>query len=188
MGVSGLPRGETMTDKRLDKLVRAFEKGDESAFDALYEATSTDVYYTILMVLKDPSLSEDIMQDTYMKMIESLPKYQAKGEFRAWIKTIAKRRALNVYNERKREGPSDADEGPLSLLSSEDASEKRFYLEELMRILDEEEKEIVIRHAVLGEKHKTIAKTINRPLGTVLWKYQNALKKLRREGGAPDEE
>ncbi len=177
-----------MTDKRLDKLVRAFAKGDESAFDALYEATSADVYYTILMVLKDPSLSEDIMQDTYMKMIESLPKYRPQGKFRAWIKTIAKRLALNAYHERKKESPHDDDEGPLSLLAQEDGSEKRSELEELMRTLDEEEKEIVIRHAVLGEKHKDIAEALARPLGTVLWKYRNALGKMRRKGGAPDEE
>ncbi len=177
-----------MTDKRLDKLVRAFEKGDESAFDALYEATSTDVYYTILLVLKDPSLSEDIMQETYMKMIEALPGYRPRGEFRAWIKTIAKRMALNAYNRRKKELPSDEGEGPLSLLTSGDDAEKRSELAELLRILDEEEKEIVIRHAVLGEKHKTIAEALERPLGTVLWKYRDALRKLRRMGGEPDEE
>ncbi len=177
-----------MNKHKLENIVEAFKNGDETAFDRLYEETKTDVYYTILLVLKDPSLSEDIMQETYLKMIENLPGYRRKGEFRAWIKTIAKRLAINAYHKRKKETAIDADEHPNLFESEGQDSEKRYYLEELMNILSEEEQTIVIRHAILGDKHKDIAKDLDKPLGTVLWKYKNALEKMRKEGGGFDEE
>ncbi len=176
-----------MNKNKLENIVEAFKNGDETAFDRLYEETKTDVYYTILLVLKDPSLSEDIMQDTYLKMIENIQSYKRKGEFKAWLKTIAKRLAINAYNKRKKETPMDAAENP-NLFESENRDlEKRYYLEKLLNVLNEEEKTIVIRHAVLGDKHKDIAEDLKKPLGTVLWKYQNALEKMRKEGGEFDE-
>lgn len=55
------------------------------------------------------------------------------------------------------------------------------YLDELTATLTEEEREIVIMHAVWGYKHKEIAKEKGLPLGTVTWKYNEAIKKLRKE-------
>lgn len=173
----------TMNNRRLEKYVKAFKKGDEDAFDHIYEATRADVYYTIYYVVKDVQLSEDLMQDTYLKMIEHLERYEGRGKFRAWIKTIAKRTALNAIKQRQKETPSDQ----TAEYTSESAQlEKKAYTQELLEVLGEEEKEIVIRHAVLNETHKTIAEALDKPLGTITWKYKRALEKMRKEGGEQD--
>lgn len=176
-----------MTKRALNRTVEAFRRGDPHAFDALYEATRVDVYYLILNILRDEGLAEDVMQDTYMKMIEKLPEYEARGEFKAWLMTLAKNLALNAYNRRKREIAVDYDENaPLFEVIYPD-SEKRYLVQSLLEKLEPVEREIVIRHALFDEKHRVIAETLGMPLGTVLWKYREAIKKLRKEGGFPGE-
>lgn len=171
-----------MANTKLDTYLKRFKEGDEQAFDKLYEATKTAVYYTILSILKDPSLSEDIMQETYIKMIKEMDNYQAKGQFLPWIKTMAYRLAINEYNRNKRHTSVDINESEYLFEGVYGQSEDTYYLQELLKVLPEDEKEIVVRHVILEEKHKDIAAQLDLPLGTVLWKYQKALKTLKKAG------
>lgn len=173
-----------MNNKRLDRYVKAFKMGKEQAFDTIYDETRTVVYYTILGILKDEELSEDIMQDTYIKMINQLDKYQFDAGFRAWMKTIARNLAINEFNRRKKEHSVDATEDEYLFETTEQNSEDRYYLNELLKTLPDDEREIVVRHAMYEETHKSIANDMNMPLGTVLWKYQKALKTMKRKDGA----
>ncbi|MFW6285383.1 MAG: RNA polymerase sigma factor [Bacillota bacterium] len=177
-----------MDEKKLHKYIKAFKKGDESAFDVLYDATKTPVYYTILSIIKDESLTEDLMQDTYIKMIKELDRYTDKGSFVAWVKTIARNTALNAYKRRSREVDYDIQEGgELIFGQTEDSQEQRYEVEELLKHLREEEREIIIRHAIMDETHRSIAESMDKPIGTVLWTYRNAIKKLKKIGGDPHE-
>ncbi len=180
--------GGLTVNKQLDKAVKAFMKGDERAFNYIYEHTRVPVYYTILGILKDKSLAEDVMQDTYLKMIEQLPKYTPKHQFTAWIKTIARNQALNLYNRRAKEQMVDVNESDYLLEKVFSRSEDQYFLKELLATLPADEREIVIAHAVMEEKHKDIAKRLDMPLGTVLWKYRKALKALKKKGGVSHEE
>ncbi len=172
-----------MNNKRLDKHVKAFSMGKEDAFDIIYEETKTVVYYTVLSVLKDESLSEDIMQETYIRMIKSLDQYKYDAGFRAWMKTIAKNLALNEYKRRQKTNHVDQMDNEYLFESVDDNSETKYYLNQLLHSLPDDEKEIVVRHTIYEETHKVIAQSMNIPLGTVLWKYQKALKALKRKDG-----
>jgi len=174
---------------RLDQAVRAFKKGDEAAFDTIYELTRSDVYYTALLIVKDESLAEDILQETYLKMVDNLSTYQERGRFRAWIRTIAKRLAINAYHQQQRDLSVDASQTGENLFGGvEDQAEDRRYLEELFQSLDATEQEIVIRRAVLQEKHRTIAKKLDLPIGTVTYKYKRSLEKLREAAAGKEGE
>ncbi len=177
-----------MDNQTLNEAVNKLKQGDDAYFEVIYEATKTKVYYTILTIVKDPSMAEDIMQDTYLKMLDSIKKYKNKNQFQAWLTTIARNLAINTFNKRKKEVYVDEDVNPNIFGSVEDQSEKAAYLREIMRDLSHEEQEVVIRHVILGEKHKTIAKALNKPLGTITWMYQNALKKIRTKAGDDHDE
>jgi RNA polymerase sigma-70 factor, ECF subfamily len=168
--------------KKLDYAVQKFKQGDEAYFDIIYEETKTKVYYTILSIVKDHSLAEDLMQETYLKMIEALPKYKRKNQFPAWIATIARNLAINTFNKRKKELLVDIDESEYMFGSEESPQENRYYLDKLLNVLNDDEKQVVIRHVILDEKHKDIALALDKPLGTITWMYQNALKKLKKAG------
>jgi RNA polymerase sigma-70 factor (ECF subfamily) len=57
----------------------------------------------------------------------------------------------------------------------------RMVLETAMSILDAEERQIVVLHAMAGFKHREIAEVLDLPTGTILSKYNRALKKIRKE-------
>jgi RNA polymerase sigma-70 factor (ECF subfamily) len=57
--------------------------------------------------------------------------------------------------------------------------EDKLVLETTLEILAEDERQIVLLHAVSGMKHKEIAKNLGIPLSTALSKYHRALKKLK---------
>ncbi len=175
-----------MDEKTLTHHVKALKKGNLSHFDAVYEATRVQVYYTALLVLKDESLAEDIMQETYLKMLESLPSYRPKQKFVAWLTTIARNLSINAYNRRKRELYLEDEKVEGLFGGQQDASENTYYLAQLLAVLSDDEKHVIIEHVVLGKKHKDIATTLQKPLGTITWMYQNALKKLRRKAGEDD--
>lgn len=90
-----------MTDKKLTKAIQRYKNGDESSFKILYEATKTRAYYTILTIVKNDRDAEDILQDTYMRVIKSIQSYQENTHFAAWVSTIAKNLAINHYHQRK---------------------------------------------------------------------------------------
>ncbi|TVP94149.1 MAG: RNA polymerase sigma factor [Acholeplasmatales bacterium] len=177
-----------MNHQKLNHHVEQLKQGDLSVFDAVYDMTRVGVYYTILTIVKDIGLTEDLMQETYLKMLDSLPRYRKRHQFQAWLNTIAKNLAINTYNKRKREQPVDQDADPSVFGVTHDQQEKAYALQELLAVLNEEEKIVVIRFVVLEEKHKDIAKHLGKPVGTVTWMYQNALKKMRRKAGEEDDE
>ncbi len=172
--------------RELDYYVKRFKKGDQTAFDILYDQTKTPVYYTIYSVLKDKSHTEDIMQETYMQMIKKIDSYTPKGQFLPWLKTIAHNKALNAYKHQSHETPIDTQDSVWKLTAAVPDEISRYRLENMLSILDEEEQLIVVRHVILNETFKTLSKHLNRPLGTVLWKYNQALKKMKRKDGDTD--
>lgn len=170
-----------MATLQLKELVRQLQDGDLSVFDDIYYQTKNLVYYTILNILKDQSLSEDIMQDTYLKALEKIHTYRDRVSFSAWIVTIGKNLALNEYNKRKREMNVDIAEDEHLFGSTESSSEKELIIRDLLNRLNESEREIVILHIVGDLKHREVAKIVNKPLGTVTWIYNEAMKKLRTD-------
>ena len=75
-----------------------------------------------------------------------------------------------------------ASEELTTINKSEENIEDRLYLHNLInRVLSENDREIFILHALYGYKNKEIAKFLNMPLGTVLWKYNRAIKVLKEK-------
>jgi RNA polymerase sigma-70 factor (ECF subfamily) len=159
--------------------VSRFKKGDQDAFRILYEETKTRAYYTILLIVKDKGDAEDLLQETYMKVYDKIESYQSGTHFSAWVNTIARNLALTFYQKNKKTTVQDIAENEILYGSFDEQFEEKAYLDHLMKHLSKEDQEIVLRHVILKEKHKDIAADLKMPLGTVTWRYQQALKKLR---------
>ena len=86
---------------KINKLANDLKSGDASVFDELYELTYKVIYYSVLSILKDRSKSEDIVQDTYMRLLKNIDKYQ-DNNFVGYLVTMAKNLAINEYIQRKR--------------------------------------------------------------------------------------
>lgn len=85
------------------QLVERALKKDHEAFSQLYYQTYDKNYYLVLKLVKSEQDAEDILQDTYIKILEKLSQYQYKGEssFAAWTSTIASNTALDFLRKKR---------------------------------------------------------------------------------------
>ncbi len=168
-----------MTKNELNQHVKRLQDGDMSVFDVIYHETKSVVYYTILGIVKDKSLAEDIMQETYLKSLEKIHSFKPRYSFGSWLVTIARNMAFNEYNRRKRELSYDPNEDEYIFGQEESSSEKELLVREMLEYLDETEREVIVMHILGDMKHREIAETLKKPLGTVTWIYNKAINKLK---------
>ncbi len=170
-----------MSNSDIKILVKKLQSGDMSVFDDLYYQTKDIVFYSILGILKDYSLSEDIMQDTYLKALNKIHSYKPTHSFKSWIVTIAKNLSINEFNRRKKETSIDIQTDEMFLGKTESRSENQILIEQIFRVLNDTEREIVLLHVIGDLKHREISALLNKPIGTVTWSYKNSLEKLKNE-------
>ena len=174
-----------MTDEKLEKKVAALKNGDTGAFDYIYDRTNRSVYFSIFYIVRDKMHAEDIMQETYVRAISVIAQYRAGTNFTAWLRSIGKSLALNHLKRAGREIPTDFEEDAYKYGTSE--SELPFIFDLAAKILSEEEYEIIMLCHVAGYKRREVAEMLGMPIGTVTWKNNEALKKLKarleKEGG-----
>lgn len=168
---------------KLEKHVAALKGGDEKAFDYVYDCTYKAVFFTVYHVLNDKQLAEDITQETYLTAIKKLGMYKEGTNFCGWLITISKRLAINEYNRGKgREFSVDFMENE-SLYGEYYVEDKTDHtlLDLAKSILSEEEYRIVTMCAIAGYKRREVAEIMEIPIGTVTWKYNEAIKKLEKK-------
>lgn len=168
-----------MTLKELDGYIKKYIRGDKDSFDVIYYETQTSVYLSIYFIIKNKDIIEDLMQDTYMKVIESIHMYKVGTNFKAWISRIARNIAINEYNKRKKvELLEDASHYTFNDIVSNNHVSK---FHNMIKLLEGLEKEVVVYHLVLNMKFKEIALIIDKPLSTVFSLYKKAIKFIKEE-------
>lgn len=169
--------------EKLNAAMIALQNGDTNALATIYDLTYKGVFTFVLPIVKDYSIAEDVMQATYISVYENAKSYTKGTNVRNWILTIAKNLALNEFNKSKKVTSYDYDSDQLTPdgLYSLDESLDTPVIKLANEILDEDEFKIVIMYTIGDYKHREIADIMNLPLGTVTWKYKNALEKLRAE-------
>ena len=97
----------------------------------------------------------------------------------AWIFTITRNLSLQSLRRKGKVVPLPAEELPEQFEEAPHlTSEDRIVLESLLNMLGDEERQIVVLHALSEMKHREIASLLHLPLPTVLSKYRRAIKKL----------
>ena len=180
LGIQTMEEDPAWRNRELDRLLTQVGEGDREALAEVYHRARASVYALALSLLKDAHEAEDVAQDTFVKVWESAPGYRAQGSPMAWMLTIARNlarmrlrrggRQVGLEEEAWNAIPADA-----PAVSPED----RQVLQTALAALGEEERQIILLHAVTGLKHREIAALLELPLPTVLSKYNRALKKLK---------
>jgi RNA polymerase sigma-70 factor (ECF subfamily) len=177
----------------------AFRAGDARAFEVLVRRHRTPVFNFILRFTGHRARAEDVLQETWLKVVRSAPEYEAKARFTTWLYTIA--RNLCVDSARKEsyrqaaslEAPTtgaEGDEGrPLGeSLPDEGASPERGaynarvrpLLERALAGLPEEQREVFVLREYSGIPFKEIAEVTGVSENTVKSRMRYALEGLRR--------
>lgn len=151
------------------------------AIAEIYRLTSSAVYGFALSILKNTHDSEDVLHDCYIHLYSSAASYRSSGKPMAWILTITRNLCMTKLREKKRRNEADIEDWSEYIEESGSlTTEERFVIRECMSTLSDDERQIVLLHALSGFKHREIASMLSLPLPTVLSKYSRAIKKLKK--------
>jgi RNA polymerase sigma factor, sigma-70 family len=166
-----------MIHDKLEKKISKLKNGDVNAFDYIYEYTNRSVYFTIFYIVNDKMYAEDILQDTYIRAISVITQYEKGTNFIGWLCSIGKSLALNHLKKYRREISTDFEESVYKYGVKE--TELPYIFDIASKILNEDEYKIVMLCQVSGYKRREVSDMLGIPIGTVTWKNNEALKKLK---------
>ena len=169
-----------------ENLILQMAHGNGEAFRELYLATSSIVYGYALSILKNSADAEDVMHDAYIRAFNGAAAYQPRGKPLAWLLTIVRNLSYNKVRSGKPTVDINAYDRP-SPIDEQKGALDRIVLRKALEILDEQERQIVVLHALAGLKHREIGELLELPTGTVLSKYHRALKRLNTEIAGKEE-
>ncbi len=164
-------------------------ENDMAAFEEFYRLTERSVYAFALSILRNHEDALDVVQDTYLKIRGAAHLYQPLGKPMAWVFTITRNLSMSKLRTRTQTENIEEEELENNLsFSYVTDQEDKLVLQSALKILSEEERKIILLHAMSGFTHLEIARDIGMPLSTVLSKYHRGLKKLKKyltESGVP---
>ena len=176
---SGYSKKKVYIDEELFERIR---RGDKDAFRELYEASYRPLYAFLLSFTQNSDDAQDLLQDTYIQIHKNCHLYGKTGNPMAWRMKIAKNLFLMKYRKDKVRQFVNYEEmeNELGFAQIEDV-ENRILLEKMFSELSQEDRELIIMHDVSGMKFKEIAELVEKPLGTVLARYNRSIRKLQKE-------
>ncbi len=161
-----------------EKLIRNTAAGDAGSFEKLYKELYSPVIAVALSITRNRHDAEDVAAETFVTVWQKADGYRG-GSGKGWVLAIARNAALSHIKAAQRQIPTDHDENALGSYSIEADTEDKMILSAALSVLDEDERETVLLYNS-GLKHREIAEIRDDKLGTVTWRYKNALEKMKK--------
>lgn len=173
-------RGDSVEKDMKSLLIKA-QGGNADAFGEIYSFYALELYRYALKYLGNTYDAEDAVSESALKVFKSVGDIKNPDKLKAYFfktlsntaRTMLKRNSLKIVE--------DIDEGLPSSENLEDDAVLRNDLNEALKTLSEEERNIVLLSAVGGFNSKEIAKITDASSGTIRSKLSRALSKLRKE-------
>lgn len=174
-----------MTDAEFETAVWKIRNGDKTGLRDIYDAYGDKIYRLFLSRLHNHQDAEDLTSDFFLKLWECVNYYKSGQGHRCWLATIARNMAVDYQRRAGRNIPVEhtemmRSETFIEHTTAEDTTIGKLYMNQLLASLSQEEQEIVQMHIGAELTFREIASILKRPLGTVAWKYRNAIGKLQK--------
>jgi RNA polymerase sigma-70 factor (ECF subfamily) len=172
-----------MSDDVTRKLIDRAKNGDSGAIATIYQTHVGMIFRYIAYRVGSDEDAEDLTGEVFVKMVESLPRYQHTGApFEAWLHRIAAARVADFYRLRNRQQEIALTENLQSerispeerLVNAQEQAELRAALREL----SEEEQTVLIYRFVERKSHKEVAEIIDKSVSAVKSIQHRALIRL----------
>jgi RNA polymerase sigma-70 factor (ECF subfamily) len=175
------------------ELVSRYQNGNEKAFEVLLHRHKSRVYTAIYLIVKDRYIAEDLLQETFIKAINTIRggRYNEEGKFLPWISRIAHNLAIDHFRKEKRYPEIVLEDGSRLLNSmdfaEESAEEKQLLKDTALRLrgfikeLPTEQKQVLIMRHFLKMSFQEIAERTNVSINTALGRMRYALINLRKK-------
>ncbi len=176
-----------------EQLVSLYINGEESALEVLVSRYQQKIFSYIMMVVRDKDLAEDLFQDTFIKVINTLRigNYREEGKFNQWIMRIT--RNLIIDHFRKNQKMSFIDNNNETGNFFDNFSEPTHSIEQIMitnqihdslrsliTLLPDKQKEVLIMRLYQDMSFKEIADLTNVSINTALGRMRYAILNLRK--------
>jgi len=175
------------------ELVQAYIKGDQSAIEILINRHRSKVYTYILLTIKNQQLAEDLFQETFIKVIQSLRggKYRDNGRFLSWVIRIAHNLIIDHFRKEKQMNSVSNDDSEVDLFNSKKLSDSNIEeiivnsqikaeIRTLINELPDDQREVVLLRHYGGLSFKEIADQTDVSINTALGRMRYALINLRK--------
>lgn len=174
-------------------MVAAFLNGNELSIETLINRHRSKVYTYIYLTIKNHSLAEDLFQETFIKVIQSLRagKYKDNGRFLSWVIRIAHNLIIDHFRKEKQMNSVSNDDSELDLLNNKKLAEENIedmlvndqIREDIRKLINElpaDQREVVLMRHFGGLSFKEIADQTNVSINTALGRMRYALINLRK--------
>lgn len=181
-----------MTDIQFETAMTKIRGGDKQGLQEIYEAYIGLIYSIVKDVLQSKENAEDVTSDFFIKLWDKADTFQSGRGHKAWLTAIARNMAIDYLRKYRKEEVSELLEDMDPSAFSGQAVEQESPVEqeviadvsikEALSQLKEKERQI-LNMKILGDMtFQEIAQVMQIPIGTVAWRYRNAVQKLRRCG------
>jgi RNA polymerase sigma factor (sigma-70 family) len=174
------------------ELVKQYVQGNEACLEMLINRHKDRIFTTIMLIVKDRYISEDVFQETFIKAIRTLKagKYNEEGKFLPWIIRIARNLSIDYFRKTKRMPMISSSEGEdvfrTMNINTENREEKIIrtqredQVRDLIQQLPPEQKEVLILRHYGDMSFKEIADLTNVSINTALGRMRYALNNMRK--------
>ncbi len=176
------------------ELISSYLNGNQISLEKIIHRHQNRVFAYILMVVKDKQLADDIFQDTFIKVINTVRSgaYKEEGKFIQWVMRIAHNLIIDHFRKSKRipviENSQNDDYNIFDTLDVNDASIEDKMIKEqihkdvkkLIEYLPDEQREVLYMRHFAEMSFKDIAETTNVSINTALGRMRYALINLRK--------
>lgn len=182
-------KNHTISDK---ELVKQYLQGNEACLEMLIKRHKTKIFTTILYIVNDHYIAEDIFQETLIKAIRTLRKgkYNEEGKFLPWIVRIGRNMAIDHFRRAKRTPKITSHDGEdifrtfeVNELNREQVfvqDHKNDVVRELINTLPKEQKEVLVLRHYGNLSFKEIASITDVSINTALGRMRYALNNMRK--------
>lgn len=175
-----------MEDKQFHVCMKGMKAGDRSALRVIYQEYVGYIYSIVYQVVLNRDDAEDMTSEFFIKLWKLADTYKSGKGHKAWLATIARNMAIDLLRKNKREVlVEDFADSSAENASDDDVESdvlSGISLKAALDMLKPAEREVVNMKIMGDLTFQEIADILKQPMGTVTWRYQNAIKKLRRCG------
>ncbi|GGH18390.1 sigma-70 family RNA polymerase sigma factor [Paenibacillus segetis] len=161
-------------------MVKKAQQGDETAYLKLFQQFEEDLYRTAYVYLKNQEDALDVVQETAYRSFKSITSLKEPKYFKTWLIRIAMSCSIDLLRQRKKVIQLKPDYYGRTMESEEDNLPLSLSLKDLIDLIDEDEKSVIILRFYHDYTIQQTAEILSVPLGTAKTILYRALKKLRR--------
>ena len=161
-------------------IIRRAKHGDLHAFSTLVRNYKIYVYKTAFGILQNNSDAEDVTQETFLKVYQSLRSLRNEETFPTWIARIAVRTALDLVKKNQRIQTYDPQTESSHLIVDEAMPDARMELDFALEKLSPDHRAILVLREIQGWDYEQISRVLEIPIGTVRSRLYHARTQLRQ--------